>query len=299
MRRDAAVTRGVTPDNQTTRGRGGVTLSVLILTLNEEVDLDACLACVVWCDDVVVLDSFSTDRTVEIAHARGARVIRRKFDTYAGQRNFGLKDVEYRHPWVLMLDADERVPPDLRAELEGFVVANAATDVTLASMRRRDFLFGRWIRRSSGYPTWFGRLARIGRVWIERAVNEEYCTNGRTVLLEHHLDHYPFSKGFSHWLAKHDRYSTLEAELLLETDRSWTFAELRATDPSVRRRALKALVYSLPARPLIVFVALYVVKGGFLEGRAGLTFCLLRAWYEFLIDCKRRELVRRRERLPI
>jgi glycosyltransferase involved in cell wall biosynthesis len=274
-------------------------VSVLILTLNEEINLADCLSSVAWSDDVVVLDSYSSDATVEIATRHGARVVQRQFDDYAAQRNFGLQGIAYRHSWVLMVDADERVTAELRGEIEQALRA-PAEDVSLFYLRRRDHLFGRWLRHSSGYPTWFGRLIRLGRVSVERPINELYRSDGSTGRLQGHLEHYPFNKGFSGWLAKHDRYSSMEAELMLrQPRRPWRGADLLAADPQRRRAALKNLVYALPGRPLLMFLALYLVRGGVLEGRAGLTFCLLRAWYEFMIDCKHRELLRRRQGLPV
>lgn len=276
-----------------------MSLSVLILALDEEINIADCLRSVRWCNDVVVLDSYSSDGTTGIAAALGARVVQREFDTYAGQRNFGLRHIEYRHPWLLMLDADERVPDDLRAELLD-VTSRAPDDVSMYFVRRRDHLFGRWLKRSSGYPTWFGRLARVGRVWVERPVNEEYRTEGRSGRLGAHLDHYPFNKGFSAWLAKHDRYSSMEAELMIAAPASPRgLHRVLASDPQESRRALKRLVYALPARPLVVFLSLYLLRLGFLDGRAGLTFSALRAWYEHMIDCKYVELKRRRSGLPI
>jgi glycosyltransferase involved in cell wall biosynthesis len=274
-------------------------ISVLILTLDEEVNLGDCLDSVAWSDDVVVLDSFSTDRTPEITHARGARLQQRAFDNYAGQRNFGLRELEYRNPWVLMLDADERVPEDLREEMFA-ATSQAPETIALYRMRRRDHLFGRWIRRSSGYPTWFGRLVRVGRVWVERPVNEEFHADGEAANLQGHLDHYPFNKGFSAWIEKHDRYSTMEARqraLEHHDDERWT--GLFAPDPARRRRAQKEWLHDMPLRPLVVFAGLYFIKGGMLEGRAGLTFSLLRAWYEYVIDCKALELRRRSAGLPV
>jgi len=269
-----------------------VSISILVLTFNEEINIGACLDSVRWSDDVVVLDSFSSDRTVEMARRQGARVIQRPFDNYAAQRNFGLA-LDFQHPWVLMLDADERVPPDLQAEMLQ-ATQSAPPDVDLFRMRRRDHLFGRWIRGSSGYPTWFGRLARRGRVRVERAYNEEFHALGAVARLECHLDHYPFSKGLSAWVAKHDRYSSMEAELLLQRAAGkLQWRHLVSRDVDQRRRALKGVIYRLPLRPLAVFMALYLFRGGVLEGRAGLTFCALRAWYEFLIDCKLVELRRR------
>ncbi len=276
-----------------------MSISVLILTLDEEVNIGACLDTLGWCDDVVVLDSFSTDRTRALAEARGARVVQRAFDNYAAQRNYGLNEIQYRNPWVLMLDADERVTPELQAEMLAAVRA-APAEAGLFVLRRRDHLFGRWIRRSSGYPTWFGRLARVGRVRVERPINEEYHADGRVLRLQQHLDHFPFNKGFGEWIRKHDRYSTMEARLRLErrgTKAAWQ--GLLARDPVRRRQALKSVLYALPGRPLIVFLGLYLLRGGVLEGRAGWTFCRLRAWYEFMIDVKYRELLRREKGLPV
>lgn len=274
-------------------------ISVLILTLDEEVNLCGCLDSVAWSDDVVVLDSLSQDRTVEIARQRGVRLYQRAFDNYANQRNFGLRDIPYKHPWVLMLDADERVPADLKDEMLQ-TIGSIAETVVLLQMRRRDYLFGRWIPRSSGYPTWFGRLVRIGRAWVERPINEEFHADGEIAPLLGHLDHYPFNKGFAAWIAKHDRYSTMEALLRAkESDFPAHWAEIFARDPSQRRKAQKAWLNGVPLRPLVVFAGLYFIKGGMLEGRAGLTFSLLRAWYEYFIDCKALELRRRAAGLPV
>lgn len=269
-----------------------MSISVLILTFNEEINIGTCLESVRWSDDVLVLDSFSTDRTVEVVREHGVRVVQRRFDNYAAQRNFGLQQ-QFSNPWVLMLDADEIVPQELRTEMLAACAA-PPPGVALFRMRRRDHLFGRWIKGSSGYPTWFGRLARVGRVRVERPINEEYHADGDLADLNGHLDHYPFNKGLSAWVAKHDRYASMEAELRAggtAADLQWR--HLLQRDADLRRRALKALAYRVPFRPLLMFMALYLLRGGLFEGRAGLTFCVLRAWYEFLIDCKLIELQRR------
>lgn len=277
-----------------------MSISVLILTLDEEVNLPGCLDSVAWTDDVVVLDSFSQDTTLQLARSRDyVRLYQRRFDNYAAQRNFGLRDVKFKYPWVLMLDADERVPAELREEMLR-VVRGVPPSVCMFRMRRRDYLFGRWIRRSSGYPTWFGRMVRVGHVWAERPYNEEIHTDGEASNLAGHLDHFPFNKGFAAWIAKHDRYSTMEAKLRADNpDYKTGWRDLFASDPARRRRAQKAWLYSMPLRPLVVFAGLYFVKGGMLEGRAGLTFSLLRAWYEYFIDCKALELRRRAAGLPV
>ncbi len=274
-------------------------ISVLILTLNEELNLNRCLASLDWCHDVVVLDSMSSDNTQKIAIDWGARVVERPFDNYAGQRNYGLHEVSYQQPWVLMVDADEEVPSELVDEMKKAIAA-CREETTLFRMRRKDYFLGKWIRRSSGYPTWFGRLVRPGRVQVEREINEEFVTDGQIGVLQNHLNHYPFNKGFASWLEKHNRYSTMEAKLMVDGDLGRpTFADFFGSDPSNRRRAIKGLVYRLPFRPLVMFLALYFFKGGFLDGRAGFTFCLLRSFYEFMINCKVRELRLRQNDLPL
>lgn len=276
-----------------------MSVSVLILTLNEEVNLDGCIDSCSWCDDVTVFDSFSSDRTREIASMKGARFLQRRFDNYAAQRNAALTELQYKHPWVLMIDADERVPNDLALEMAR-AVANADADTVLFRMRRKDYFLGRWLRRSSGYPTWFGRLMRPGRVRVEREVNEEYIADGKVSHLESHLHHYPFNKGIEYWYERHNRYSTMEALAKMETRHTpLSRKSIFARDPIDRRRALKRLAYRLPMRPNLVFLYLYVVRLGFLDGRAGLAFSRMRASYELLIDLKVLEAERRDAGAPV
>lgn len=265
--------------------------SCVILTLNEEVNLPGCLDSLAWCDDIVVFDSHSTDRTVEIAQSRGCRVVQRNFDDYAAQRTAALHEVEYRHPWVLMIDADERVPAALANEI-ATVTETAPDEVALYRVRRKDHFQGRWIRHASGYPTWFGRLVRPKKIKVARAVNEEYDTDGGVLFLTEHLEHFPFQKGIAWWVERHNRYSTMEAALLAAEPPSPIWGHLLAHDPAKRRKALKAIAYRLPFRPALVFAYLYVFRGGFLDGPPGYRFCALRAGYEFLIDMKILELRR-------
>ncbi len=273
-------------------------ISVLILTLNEEVNLPACLASIAWSDDIVVFDSFSTDRTMEISRAAGVRFEQRRFDNYAAQRNAALA-VPFRNPWVLMVDADELVSEELHAE----IVERLKKDVEgveMFRMRRKDMFLGKWLRRSSGYPTWFPRLFQVGRVWVEREINEEMHCKGKVANLNAHIVHYPFNKGIAYWLERHNRYSTMEATALVqETHNKMRMDKLFSKDPTVRRKWLKQLAYRLPGRPILVFLFLFVVRLGFLDGKAGLRFCCMRAIYEYMIDLKVMELQRRKKGLQI
>ena len=239
-----------------------MSISILILTLNEEINIRDCIQSVSWSDDVVVFDSFSTDKTPAFASECGARFFKRKFDDYASQRNAALHEVEYRNPWLFILDADERMTSELHTELEE-AVTRAESSMTMFRVRRKDMWMGRWLRRSSGYPTWFERFVQPKRVWVKRAINEKYYTDGRIGALKNHLLHYPFSKGIAWWIERHNRYSTMEARTLIEeTGRPIGLRALFSSDPVCRRNAVKQLAFRLPARPLIVFLYLYVLPPG-------------------------------------
>lgn len=266
-----------------------VAISVLILTKNEELDLPACLESLAWCDDVHVLDSQSTDATQQIAQRMGAHLTVRPFDGYASQRNFGLR-LPFKHRWVLVLDADERVCPALVGEMSAFVAA-APADVAGARLRRRDIWWGQWLKHAQISP-WFIRLVRVGRARYEREVNEVMVVDGEVQDLVHTFDHHPFSKGLDHWVAKHNVYSRMEAEVIASGQRgspSWRTALFDA-DFNTRRVHQKGLFYRLPGRPFIKFCYMLLVRGAFLDGWAGIRYACLQSIYEYLIVLKTREI---------
>lgn len=268
-------------------------ISVLVLTLNEEQCLPACLESVAWSDDVVVFDSMSSDRTCEIARSTGARVFQREFDNFASQRNAALTRVRFCNDWVLMLDADEQVPQDLAAEMER-AVRTASDDVVMFRMRRKDFLYGKWLKRANAYPTWFGRLVLPARVIVEREINEQFLADGKVLELSGHLYHHSYRAGFHRWIETQNRHSTMEADLLVQEEKKVAVinAGYFSSDPVKRRQVIKKLAMVLPGRPIVVFVYWYLFRLGFLEGRAGFTHCVLRAFYEYMIDLKVDELQR-------
>ena len=264
-------------------------LSILILTLNEEVNVGDCINSVKFSDDIFVLDSFSSDQTVEIAEALGANVIQRKFDNYAAQRNYGL-NLEFKHDWILMIDADERIPEDLYQEIIS-IIQFKDNPKTLYRVRRKDIFMDRWIKHSSGYPTWFGRLFKKGTVRVERAINEEYYTDGEIGFLNRHMVHYPFNKGLDYWFERHNRYSQMEAQKLMEEKKSrLIFGTFSIKIRCCAEKHSKPLPIKCLFRPLLTFIFLYVFKLGMLDGRPGFHFSLMRSFYEYQIDLKMNEL---------
>lgn len=268
-------------------------MSVLILTRDEEANLPGCLRSVSWCDDVVVVDSYSTDRTVETAAQAGARVFQRRFDDFAGQRNYAIDTIEFKHDWVFHLDADERFTPELLDECQRAVAEDCCSAFLVPS---KMMLAGRWLRHAATYPVYQMRLMKLGEVrFIQHGHGQREGTAARGVgrLTQPYL-HYSFSKGLGEWFERHDRYSSQEAQECLRELRdcrvSW--ADLLSPDPVSRRRALKGLSARLPCRPLLKFAYMYAVRRGCQDGSAGLTYCYLQAAYERMICVKLRELKR-------
>ena len=135
-----------------------MSISILILTLDEAANLPACLQSAAWSDDIVVLDSFSRDGTVEIARAADARVFQRQFDDFARQRNHAIDHVDFRHPWVFHLDADERFTPQLVEECRAVVADDAHSGYLVPS---KMMLWGKWLRHAADYPVYQMRLTLI------------------------------------------------------------------------------------------------------------------------------------------
>jgi glycosyltransferase involved in cell wall biosynthesis len=266
-------------------------ISVLVLTKNEEQELPACLASVAWSDDVHVLDSLSTDRTVEMAREHGAQVTQRAFDNWAAHQNWALANVPFRHSWVFYIDADERVTPELRDAMLAAVQRRG--DAVAFRIERRDFLCGTWLRHVQ-VSAFYMRLFRPEKMRYERLVNPVSVPDGPVGTVNGYLDHYPFSKGIAHWIERHNAYSTLEARQIVANRQAQVefslMGALAEKDFQRRRYHQKELFYRLPGRPLAKFLLLYFAKCGFLDGRAGLTYSVLQSIYEYFIVLKTGEL---------
>lgn len=263
-------------------------ISVLVLTRNEASDLPGCLASVAWSDDVHVFDSMSTDETVAVAEAAGARVYSHAFSGYAAQRNAALATCAFAYEWILVLDADERFPEISVPALKS-CVTKAPEAVGAFRLQRRDHFGGRWLKHAQMSP-YYIRLLRRGRVTYHREVNEIALVDGRVEQVPIAFDHHPFSKGLDHWMARHDRYAAMEADRLLE-ERNGTFRfswakALFAGDFHERRYHQKGLYYRMPFRPVLKWVYLVFVRAAFLDGMPGMRYAKLQMDYERLINRK-------------
>jgi glycosyltransferase involved in cell wall biosynthesis len=269
-----------------------IPVSVMIFTLNEEVHLPSCLDALSWADDIIVVDSFSSDRTRTICEERGARFFQNRFAGFGSQRNWALDHAQPRYSWILILDADERVTPELARELGGIAAADPP-GVGAWRIRRRFHMWGRWLRHSSLYPTWVVRFIRQGRVrYVDRGHAETQQVTGEVRDLQFDLVDENL-KGLDEWFARQNRYSRKEAEYELEQEQHGArLAAFFSRDPLKRRAALKRLAWRLPARGLIYFFYSYVWRRGFLDGRDGFVFCRMRALYQAEVAIKKYDVRR-------
>src|SRR5216683_4378341 len=246
-------------------------VSVLVPTLDEEVNLPECLRSLAWADEIFVVDSFSRDRTVEIAREHGAQVVQHEFQSYSRQKNWALDNLPWRNEWVLIVDADERVPAELRCEIETVLRSSQYDGYYL---NRRFIFLGRWIRHAGWYPSWNLRLFRhrLGR-YDDREVHEHVVLDGSVGYLRNDLLHLD-RRGLDAFVARHNRYSTLEAAARLKAlrhdpDRARLPVSFLAS-PVQRKRFLRERVWPrMPAKPLALFVYMYLLRRGFMDGRAG------------------------------
>ena len=250
-----------------------MSLSIIILAQDEEQDLSRLLESIRWCDDIHLVDSGSTDRTKEIAQAAGVQVVEHPFAAFGQQRNWSLDHCALRHNWILFLDADEASTMEFHAAVMS-AIANAPESVAGFYCCWKMIVEGVWLKRCDSFPKWQFRLLRRGRarfVDFGHGQKEGEVDGTLDYIREPYL-HFVVSKGWEVWKERHDRYAAQEAEVRSATPIRWR--EIFASHPSIRNKALKPLVSRIPGWPVIRFVQAWLLSGGFLEGRPGLTYCL-------------------------
>lgn len=259
-------------------------VSVLILAFNEAANLPACLTALSWCDDIVVLDSGSTDATLEIARAAGARILERHFDNFAQQRNYGLDQGRFRHDWILHLDADEVVTPAFTAAISALSPPGGILAYRVPS---KTMFHGQWLRHAGMYPTYQVRLGRRDRlrfIQVGHGQREDLPAEAIGQFNEPYL-HFNFSHGLAAWLRKHVRYAEDEARTLLAERDNLVMRPEASNDATSKRRGLKRLANRMPLalRPFARFVYIFIWRRGFLDGPRGFLYAVMMSVYEGMI----------------
>jgi (heptosyl)LPS beta-1,4-glucosyltransferase len=247
-----------------------VKLTVTVITRNEAANIEGALESVKWADEIVVVDSHSSDETVDLAARYAARIVKHDWAGYSAQRNYAAEIAS--HDWILALDADERVPPTLAAEIQR--IMREGSILGGYRMPRVSYYLGRWIRGTDWYPDYQLRLydRRVGRFNGKRVHESVELQYGRPGTLEHDLQHFPY-RDISDHVTSIDHYTTLAAE-------EW-FAEGRRTNP-----------FEAGMHPPAAFLRNYVVRRGFRDGTAGFLISILNSYYVFLKVLKLWELQR-------
>ena len=276
-------------------------ISILIPVKNEAGNLRACIESARFADEIVVVDSSSTDGTPDIARSLGARVVDFKWNgSFPKKKNWALSHFSWKHEWVFILDADERITPALADELRAMVRTPEADGYYV---NRRFWFLDGWLLHCGYYPSWNLRFFRhaLGRYEQfdgvgdtqsgDNEVHEHVILQGHSAHLKHEMEHYAFPT-ISIWLEKHNRYSNWEARLLQSSAAGAAASTAAITPELARKRRLKHLAGRLPFRPTLRFAYHYILRAGFLDGYRGYVFCRLMAFYEFLNVTKAAELRR-------
>ncbi|MEH6993693.1 glycosyltransferase family 2 protein [Neobacillus drentensis] len=266
-------------------------LTTIILTHNEELNIEECIKSVMRISQrIVVIDSFSNDKTVEIARKMGAEVFQNKWINYAKQFKYGLERACIETKWVFRLDADERLTKESSIELERLCNENEDTDVNGIIVRFEVNFLGRKLRHGGIYPFKKLLVFKYGYGDIEDRNMDEHIvlTEGRTVELENDSLHYDY-KDLNFWIDKHNKYSSREVQDYLESLSEKNDGPKLDKSAKIKRIIKFKIYYKLPIglRALLYFVYRYFIKLGFLDGKEGLIFAVLQAfWYRFLVDSK-------------
>jgi glycosyltransferase involved in cell wall biosynthesis len=263
-------------------------VTAIVLTHNEAVNIERCLAAMQRIEDIAIVDSGSDDNTLEIARRvrPDVRVFSHPFRDFGDQRNWALDHIQPKHEWILFVDADEYCTPELLDEIAALVAAPG--QFVGAFIAGKTYFLGRWLRRSTLFPSYQLRLLRRGAVRFRKEGHgQREIADGPLAYLRHAWLHNAFAKGLDEWIARHNRYSSEEIELIVRLRAEpLQLREVFAADPIRRRRALKRLAARAPFRPATRFLYLYLWRRGFLDGWPGLVFCLLRYAHEVHILAK-------------
>lgn len=273
-------------------------ISAIILTKNEVSNLKRCIDSLQWCDEVIVVDSGSTDGTTQLAEFLGAKVfthIQPPPFKISEQRNWALQNCNLKGEWVLFIDADEVIPPNLATEIQR-ICWESNNPYNAFELPARYLFWGKWLKHTQGYPNWHPRLLKVGQVNFVGGVWENFASDTKVGRINIPYDHFANSKGFADWLERHDRYSSWDAQKVVEFLETGKAASL-GTERKLRLRLWAARLWVV--RPIFRFLQMYFLRLGFLEGLTALIFCLLYAMYEFMTVVKIIELKRHKSELPL
>ena len=266
-------------------------ITAIVLTFNEEKNITECLQSIKdLCDEILIVDSGSTDKTIEIAKQFTDKIFSHPFENYSQQRNWALNNLPIKNDWILNLDADHRVMPELKEELRFLFNQGISSDINGFLISRRTMFMGRWIKYGGHYPTYHANMFRKGfGKCEEKLYDQHYIILGKQVKLKGDIIDIITDSLFN-FTARHNKWSTLEAEYQLNKEKNINVVSAKLSGNAIeKRRALKNFYEKFPLfiRPFLYFFQRYFLRLGFLDGKEGLIFHFLQGfWFRFLIDAK-------------
>jgi len=266
-------------------------ITAIVLTFNEEKNIVECLESVKdLCDEIIIVDSGSSDRTLEIAKQYTDKIYSHPFDNYSKQRNWALENLPIKNDWILNLDADHRITPELKEELSTLFSKGIPADVKGFLISRRTIFMGKWIKHGGHYPTYHANFFRKGfGKCEEKLYDQHYLISGKQLQLKGDIIDI-ITDSLTNFTTRHNKWSTLEAEYQLSSNKNYEIIKADLSGHAIqRRRALKSFYEKFPLfiRPLLYFLQRYFLRFGFLDGKEGLIFHFLQGfWFRFLIDAK-------------
>lgn len=277
-----------------------LSISAIILTHNEETNLEHCLESIAgWTNEIIVVDSYSSDKTLEISRKYTNKIYQHPFENYSSQRNWALREIPLNSEWILNLDADQRVSPELKNKLSDVFLGSISEDINGFLIRRRTIFMGRWIRHGGHYPVYIAALFRRGRgLYEDRLYDQHAIITGEIELIDCDIiDN--VCESLEKFIECHNLWAMLEAkEIFLKKISGSRIEGKWSGNPLEKRRLWKEYYYRLPLflRPFLYFVYRYFFRLGFLDGKEGLIFHVLQGfWYRFLVDAKLYGLKKRSE----
>jgi glycosyltransferase involved in cell wall biosynthesis len=271
-------------------------ISVIILTYNEEKNIEECLKSVYgWVEEIFIVDSYSTDKTLEIARKYTDKIYQHPFENYSAQRNWALNNLSIKTDWVMNLDADHRITSELKRELIKIFTEGIDSSINGVIIKRKTIFLGKWIRWQDN--SFHQPIFRKGKGLCEdRLYDQHFVVDGKKIVINEAIIDI-ISDNITRFIERHNKWATLEAIEQLRDSNSGEVISAKFFGTKIeRRRFLRAVYNKFPLfiRPVLLFIYRYFFRLGFLDGKEGLIWHLLQGfWYRFLVDAKIYEIEKR------